>query len=422
MKTKQNYLQAQNIERALANTPQITFEITDSCNLNCTYCAYGKFYSDYDKRENKRLPAKKAIMLLKYLCRLWQSPLNLSARKIVYISFYGGEPLQNMPFIKKIVEYLENEVVCHTRIFRFSMTTNALLLSKNMDYLVAHNFNLLISLDGNKENSSYRVDKRGNEAFEKIVGNVDLLREKYPAFFERNVNFNSVLHNRNSVESIYQFFKEKYNKIPTIGELNNSGIRPEMCESFMKTYRNSYESLHQAEHYEKIERDMFMKSGTYQSVTTYLLQYSDFVYENYNELLLGKNFVDRRIIPTGTCIPFGKKVFVTVNGKILPCERIGHQFAVGELTDTEIKIDFEAIAARYNQYYTKIDEQCKACYNKKSCIQCIFNLPDIDNQQVVCEGFMNKQDFARYENHQLDFLVDNPDSYYKIMTEVVVKQ
>lgn len=39
---------------SLANTRQITFEVTDVCNLNCVYCAYGKFYNNYDIRSNKK--------------------------------------------------------------------------------------------------------------------------------------------------------------------------------------------------------------------------------------------------------------------------------------------------------------------------------------------------------------------------------
>ncbi|MDR0865299.1 MAG: radical SAM peptide maturase [Candidatus Symbiothrix sp.] len=420
MENANQYLSANDVKYHLTNTPQITFEVTDACNLECTYCGYGKFYSDYDARENKRLSPDKAIVLLTYLNTLWNSSLNISINQNVYISFYGGEPLLNMSFIKTIVQSIEQEMSCPTRHFTFSMTTNALLLHKNMDYLVEHNFNLLISLDGNKENTSYRIDHKGNPAFETVIQNVNLLREKYPGYFEKNVNFNSVLHNRNSVESIYRFFKEHYNKIPSIGELNNMGIRPEMQETFMQTYRNSSESLHQAEHYKKIERDMFVKSGSYQSASTYFMQYSDFVYKNYNELLLGKD-QNVRMLPTGTCPSFSKKVYVTVNGKLLPCERIGHQFALGELTDTEVKLDYEAIAQKYNRYYAKLDKQCKACYTKKACIQCIYNLPDIDKDQVVCHGFMSKKQFEEYQNSQLAFLANNPDAYYRIMTEILVK-
>jgi uncharacterized protein len=279
------YLKANDIKRCLANTPQITFEITDACNLRCEYCGYGKFYSDYDERKNQMLPTEKATRFLDYLIELWSSPFNTSTGRNVYISFYGGEPLMNFPFIKEVVNHLETSD-CKTRQFTFSMTTNAILLDRYMDYLVEKRFNLLISLDGNEYNTSYRVDNKRENAFDRIVKNVDLLKKKYPKYFEEHVDFNAVLHNRNSVESIYSFFKERYNKIPTIGELNSSGIREDMIPEFEKTYKNSTESLLQSEHYSEIEKDMFLRSPTYQSATVFLMQHSEFKYKNYNELNL----------------------------------------------------------------------------------------------------------------------------------------
>jgi len=415
------YITAKDVKTALANTPQITFEVTDACNLNCTYCGYGKFYSDYDKRENKQLSVEKALLFLDYVGKLFNSNLNRSARANVFISFYGGEPLLNMPFIKAIVDYIENKMNCPTRKFTFSMTTNALLLHKYMDFLVEHNFHLLISLDGNRENTSYRQDHSGKESFDRIIKNVNLLREKYPDFFVNRVNFNAVLHNRNSVESIYRFFRENYDKVPSIGELNNTGIRPEMQETFMQTYRNASESLHQAEHYEKIERDMFLKSPTLRSATIFLLENSEFAFKDYNELLMGKDDKAMNYIPTGTCLPFSKKVYITVNNKILACERIGHHFALGETNDSDINLDFEAIAEKYNRYYAKLDSLCTACYNRKFCSQCIYNLPEIDCPKVNCHGFMSKRDFDSYRNAQLSFLANNPDAYQRIMTDVIIK-
>ncbi len=42
------YLTAGQIKSALANTPQITFEVTDACNLRCEYGTYGQLYAGYD--------------------------------------------------------------------------------------------------------------------------------------------------------------------------------------------------------------------------------------------------------------------------------------------------------------------------------------------------------------------------------------
>jgi uncharacterized protein len=358
-----------------------------------------------------------AMQLIDYLAALWNSAQNMSAKRNVYISFYGGEPLLNMPFVETIVNYMEN-LHCPHRSFTFSMTTNAMLLDRYMDYLAAHQFNVLVSLDGNEYNTSYRVDNAGNPAFPRIIKNVDALREKYPDYFEQHVNFNAVLHNRNSVEDIYRFIKEKYNKIPSIGELNNMGIRPDKIELFQQTYRNSYESLHQSENYEAIEQDMFLKTGSYQSVGIFLQQHSGFTYRDYTDLLFDRSNV--KYIPTGTCLPFGKKMFVTVNGKILPCERIGQQFALGSVSETGVNLDLQAIADKYNAYYAKLEKQCGKCHNTKACIQCIFNLDDLEGNPV-CYGFMNKQAFEEYKAAQMDFLRKHPEDYYRIMEEVVVE-
>ncbi|MDR2653469.1 MAG: radical SAM peptide maturase [Prevotellaceae bacterium] len=416
------YLTSDNVTFALANLNQLVFEVTDACNLRCKYCAYGELYNDYDKREDKMLSKKKAIRLIDYLAELWKSKLNTSAQSIVYISFYGGEPLLNMPFIETIVDYVENKINCSNRMFNFSMTTNAVLLHKYMDYLYKHDFILLISLDGNKDNTGYRTDKAGNPVFDSIVKNVDELMTKYPDYFEERVNFNAVLHNKNSVEAIYRFFKNKYDKIPSIGELNNMGIRSDKIEEFNKTYRNSRESLQQSEHYEEIEKDMFINTGSYKNLTLFLHKYSGFVFNDYTDLLFDKsqnaNKKTKRI-PTGTCAPFSKKVYVTVNGKILPCERIGHQFALGEITDTDIKLDAEAIANKYNAYYSKMEKQCNKCNNIESCVQCIYNINGLEGKPV-CYGYMNEKDFQNYVNAQMTFLAKNPEAYKKIMEEVLI--
>lgn len=46
----QEYLTPELVRRSLANSPQITFKITDRCNLAFVYCGYGKLNSNHDKR------------------------------------------------------------------------------------------------------------------------------------------------------------------------------------------------------------------------------------------------------------------------------------------------------------------------------------------------------------------------------------
>ena len=411
------YITSEHVLSNLANLPQLVFEVTDACNLKCKYCAYGEFYSDFDKREDNMLSVSKAIRLIDYLNQYWNSERNTSAKSFMYISFYGGEPLMNFNFIKEIVEYVETRLDCPRRKFLFSMTTNAILLHKYMDYLVEHDFHILVSLDGNEKNNSYRVDYFGNGSFGRVVRNVDLLREKYPDFFDKNINFNSVFHNKSTVKEVYRFFKDRYGKKPMISELNNSGIRPEKMEEFNHTYKNSEESLHQSEHYEEIEKDLFMGASSYKSLALYLHQYSGNYYRDYTDLLFDKKHI--RYIPTGTCLPFSKKMFVTVNGKILPCERIGHQFGLGQVTGTQVELDPVEIAKKYNEYFAKMESLCSQCKNRKICIQCLFNLKNV-NKKPMCYGFMNEQMAIEFEQRQMRFLSLHPEAYREIMEKVFI--
>ena len=98
------YITSEHVLSNLANLPQLVFEVTDACNLKCKYCAYGEFYSDFDKREDNMLSVSKAIRLIDYLNQYWNSERNTSAKSFMYLSVYGGDPVMNFNFIKEIVE------------------------------------------------------------------------------------------------------------------------------------------------------------------------------------------------------------------------------------------------------------------------------------------------------------------------------
>lgn len=73
------YISPNQILNNLANLPQLVFEVTDSCNLKCKYCAYGEFYDDFDIRENKMMSTSGAIRLIEHLNQYWNSERNTSA-------------------------------------------------------------------------------------------------------------------------------------------------------------------------------------------------------------------------------------------------------------------------------------------------------------------------------------------------------
>jgi uncharacterized protein len=415
--TEQLFLSGQDVKQQFINTLQIVFEVTDACNMNCRYCGYGDIYYDHDERCSSKMTMKQIESFFKYIKKLWHDNKGNSFNQPVYISFYGGEPLLNMQLIKSIVEYTET-LISPFRNFRYSMTTNGILLPKHMDFLVNHKFNLLISLDGNSTNNSYRIDKQGKETFGQVTNNIDILREKHPLYFEKYVNFNSVLHNRNSVCEIYDFFSQVYAKNPSIGELNNMGIRGDRLAEFNQLYKNYSESLQDAKNPKEVEDGLFLNSNTYKDAGIFIHQYSGFVFKTYNDLL--SHGQSKYFLSTGTCLPFSRKIFITVNGKILPCERIGHQFSLGQILDDKIEIDFDLIASKYNSWIRKIFNQCNQCYRIKACVQCIFNIEDIDSPCAACHGYMGRKKIARYFADNMTFLENHPKGYQKIMDEAII--
>jgi uncharacterized protein len=411
-------MQPQDIICELANTNQVTFEVTDTCNLNCRYCGYGEFYDNYDQRSNKKMGFVIAVRMLDYLANLWKTEINTSQKKNVYISFYGGEPLLNMEFIKKVVDYVEH-IDCPTRIFTFSMTSNAILLNRHMDYLAEKNFKLLISLDGNFENTAYRVDKKGRFSFNKVEGNVELLKNKFPQYFDMSVNFNAVLHDKNSIEEIYNYFKSKYNKIPHVGVLNHSGIRLDKKKLFNKTFKDFTESLNESKDYKEIENDMFLETPNYKRSLIFLTKHSGYIFSDYCDLLNFQN-EKKSLLPTGTCIPFSRKIFITVNGKILPCERIGQQWVLGFITEKSLGLNFKNISDYYNSQYSKIMNQCEKCYNKSTCDKCIFNF-DLSDVSIKCNSILSKRKFESYLSSNISFLELNVNKLKVLLTDVNLK-
>ncbi len=148
-------------------------------------------------------------------------------------------------------------------------------------------------------------------------------------------------------------------------------------------------------------------------------KYSGNVFINYNDLFVDADKIN--IIPTGSCSPFSKKMFVTVNRRILQCEKIDHDFSLGSISEKGIELDLERIASDFNAYLDKLQSQCNACYRAKSCTQCLFYIDDIRDNTSRCHGYMNKSDFALYSSHCLRHLAKKPDLYKKLMQDVIIR-
>ena len=65
-----------------------------------------------------------------------------------------------------------------------------------------------------------------------------MIQQYYPKYFDKNISFNAVLNNRNSVKGIYHFIYNRYHKIPRISQLNTTDITLNKKSFFNKIFRN----------------------------------------------------------------------------------------------------------------------------------------------------------------------------------------
>ena len=404
------------IEYSLANLKQLVFEVTDACNLRCKYCAYADLYEGYDQRENLKLPFQKAKLIIDYLYEYWEKRYCIEVNDPITIGFYGGEPLLNVPFIQQVINYIESLNPIGKK-FHYNMTTNAILLDRYMDFLAENEFRLLISLDGDEKGQSYRVDTKGKNSFDKVLANIQLLRSKYPSYFEHYVMFNSVLHNRNEVESTYRFIKDKFGKEPMISPLNNSGVRKDKLQEFYQAYQNVATSIQKANNCEALKNELFIKSPETGALVNYIYHHTGNVFNDYNDLLLGRE--GSSFPPSGTCIPFSKKMFITVKGRILQCEKIDHEFALGQITNKKVELNLEQAARQHNKYTFRYMNQCKTCAAKQLCTQCVYQIDDIHDKTSKCYSYYSATQHEKQKEYYMDHLDKHPELYNRILKEVV---
>lgn len=400
------------VEEGIIKVPQIIFEVTDSCNLNCTYCGYGDLYEVFDARNAKNINTGNAITLLKYILNIKHK----HKKNRLSIGFYGGEPLINIRFIKQIVE-ITNQLNSGKELeIQYSMTSNATLIHKHIDFLVDNDFTVTVSLDGNEENHSYRVFRNNKKnSFEKVIENMDMIQRDYPEYFVNHINFIAVLHNRNSAKSIYEFIYSRYHKVPMVSELATKDINPQKKEIFDEMFHSRRKS---EEEYQREESNIIpethFNSLLYKELEDFLKCYSiNYYLSNLTSLLI----IEDKYFPTSTCLPLSRKIFLTNRNKLLPCEKINQKFSMGKV-DKDVLIDIREITNQYISYYNNLRKVCQTCYAYKFCGLCMYhikNLDKLDTEKFVCERFYDQKAFKDKLYRIFSYLEKYPNNFFRIL-------
>lgn len=146
----------------------LCLHIAHACNLACRYCfaEEGAYHGDCSLMSLDI--AKRA---LDFLVKSSKNRRNLE------VDFFGGEPLLNWNVIKEVVLYGRSLEKQYNKNFRFTLTTNGVLLEEEMfDFINREMSNVVLSIDGRREvNDRMRPLNDGS-------GSYDLIIEKYRKF------------------------------------------------------------------------------------------------------------------------------------------------------------------------------------------------------------------------------------------------
>lgn len=117
--------------------------IAHDCNLRCSYC-----FADEGEYKGRRglMSYEVGKQALDFLI------VNSGSRKNLEVDFFGGEPLMNFGVVKQLVAYGRQQEKIHNKNFRFTLTTNGVLLDDDtMEFLNKEMANVVMSLDGRPE-------------------------------------------------------------------------------------------------------------------------------------------------------------------------------------------------------------------------------------------------------------------------------
>ena len=174
----------------------LCLHIAHDCNLACKYC----FAEEGEYHGRRALMSyevgKKALDFL---------IANSGNRHNLEVDFFGGEPLMNWQVVKDLVAYGREQEKIHNKHFRFTLTTNGVLLNDEVqDFVNKEMDNVVLSLDGRKEiNDQMRPFRNGTGSYDLIVPKFQKLaesrnQEKYyirGTFTRNNLDFSKdILH------------------------------------------------------------------------------------------------------------------------------------------------------------------------------------------------------------------------------------
>ena len=314
----------------------LCLHIAHTCNLACRYCFAGEGEYKGDRSLMSLEVGKKALDFL---------VANSGNRRNLEVDFFGGEPLMNFDVVKELVAYGRELEKTHDKHFRFTLTTNGVLLRDDViEFANKEMDNIVLSIDGRKEvHDHMRPFKNGK-------GSYDFILDKFKKVAEsRNqqkyyVRGTFTHYNLDFVKDVLSLADEGFEQIsvePVVaGPEEPYAIReediPQICEG-----------------YDELAKEMLKRKK----------EGRGFNFFHYMIDLSGGPCVYKRLSGCGSGTEY---LAVTPWGDLYPCHQfVGEEeFCLGNVDDGIVNTDMRDTFKLCNVY---AKEECRNCFAKFYC-------------------------------------------------------
>lgn len=310
--------------------------IAHDCNLRCEYCFASTGDYGVGRKRMSLETGKKAIDFL------LEKSLD---RKNLELDFFGGEPLMNWDVVKEIVIYAREKEKEYGKKFRFTITTNGLLLTDDkIDFINKEMSNVVLSIDGRKEvNDRMRKRVDGTGSYDKITDSFKKLVDKRgdKEYYVRGTYTKYNLDFSNDVMHLYELGFDQISVEPVMAD-------PEMPYAITKS------------DLPKIFKEYEILADKLQKV------YEQGKFVNFFHFMLDLDQGPCAIKRLRGCGCGNEYVAITPDGDIYPCHQfVGiEDFKMGNLDEGTFNEEMKSYFAG-SHVYSK--PECKKCWAKFYC-------------------------------------------------------
>lgn len=314
----------------------LCLHIAHDCNLSCRYCFAGKGEYNGESALMSSQVGKKAI---DFLIKSSGNRHNLE------VDFFGGEPLMNFDVVKEIVAYGRSlEEKCNKK-FRFTLTTNGVLLDDDvLEFANREMSNLVLSIDGRKELHDYMRPSRNGK------GSYDIILPKFIKAAEKRNQTDYY------VRGTFTHFNTDFDK--DVLHLADLGFKQISVEPVVADpscdYAITEEDIEKiCDSYDRLAKEMLKRNA----------KGCGFNFFHFMIDLSGGPCVAKRLSGCGSGTEY---LAVTPWGDLYPCHQfVGNEkFIIGNLDDGITRND---ICNEFKKCNVYSKEKCKSCFAKFFC-------------------------------------------------------